>query len=236
MYSLKRRPHNCSGRAKRRTLQNEVQNDTSETAYIHKEKKSSELWHERLAHQNITHVMKYLKDKKIEVETKRDFFCEACVLGKKSRNFIKSSRSKTKEPGELVHADVCGYMDPTSYGGSRYFLLFKDNFSHYKTVYFLSSKTEVLKFFVDYLKKTKNQLGREIRRLRTDNGLEFVNAQMKEIIRDRGIEHETSVPYTPEQNGSVERENRTIVEAARTMLFAKGLDKRLWAEAVNAAV
>ncbi|KMQ92977.1 retroelement pol polyprotein [Lasius niger] len=59
---------------------------------------------------------------------------------------------------------------------------------------------------------------------------------MKEIMRNKGIEHETRVPYTPEQNGSTERDNRTIVEAARTMILAKGLDKRLWAEAVNAAV
>lgn len=72
--------------------------------------------------------------------------------------------------------------------------------------------------------------------LRTDNGLEFVNSRMKKLTTKEGIEHQTSVPYTPEQNGRAEREMRTIVEAARTMLLNKSLSKSLWAEAVNAAV
>lgn len=85
--------------------------------------------------------MKYLKDKQIEIEIKRNFFCEACVLGKNSKDPFKLSQSKTKELGKLIHADVCGYMDLISYGGSKYFLLLKDDFLHYKTIYFINSKT-----------------------------------------------------------------------------------------------
>lgn len=51
-----------------------------------------------------------------------------------------------------------------------------------------------------------------------------------------GIEHQKTAPYTPEQNGRCERDNRTIVEMARSMLYAKNLDEELWAEAVLCAV
>lgn len=81
-----------------------------------------------------------------------------------------------------------------------------------------------------------NQTGNKIQTLRTDNGLEFANKDMNVILEKYGIIHQKTVAYSPEQNGKVERENRTVVEAARTMLKAKNLKKNLWAEAVNTAV
>lgn len=72
--------------------------------------------------------------------------------------------------------------------------------------------------------------------LRTDNGREFINGTVRQMLEDRGIVHQTSVPYTPAQNGKVEGEMRTVMEAARTMLKEKSLQKDLWAEAVNTAV
>lgn len=72
--------------------------------------------------------------------------------------------------------------------------------------------------------------------LRSDNGLGFVNSEVAAILEKHGIRHQRTVPFTPEQNGSAERDIRTIVEAARTMLIAKSLPKSLWAEAVNTAV
>lgn len=75
-----------------------------------------------------------------------------------------------------------------------------------------------------------------VQTLRTDNGLEFVNRDVKELTRSLGIRHEKTVAYSPEQNGAAERENRTVVETARTLLHAKRLNIKLWAEAVNTAV
>lgn len=72
--------------------------------------------------------------------------------------------------------------------------------------------------------------------MRTDNGLEFVNSEMKTFMKDKGIEHQTTVPYTPEQNGKAERGIRAVVEAARTMLLGKNFPKSMWAEAINTAV
>ncbi|GKD78703.1 retrovirus-related pol polyprotein from transposon TNT 1-94, partial [Tanacetum coccineum] len=74
-----------------------------------------------------------------------------------------------------------------------------------------------------------------VRRIRTDNGTEFVNQTLCEYYEKVGISHETSVARSPQQNGVVERRNRTLYEAARTMLiYAKAL-LFLWAEAVATA-
>ncbi|CAI6372298.1 unnamed protein product [Macrosiphum euphorbiae] len=72
-----------------------------------------------------------------------------------------------------------------------------------------------------------------IKTFRSDCGLEYKNFEVQSILNHPGIKHETSVPYTPEQNGKAERSMRTICEAARTMIYAKNFPKSLWAEAVN---
>lgn len=192
-------------------------------------------WHERLAHQNYDHVKRLLDTKGIKVVGEREE-CQPCVFGKMSRIPHPPSRSTTTRVGQLVHADVCGKMPVPSLNGSEYFLLFKDDFSNYRYVYFLKQKSDVTACFINFLIRIKKETGEDIDTLRTDNGKEFVNKQMNKLMFDNGIKHQKTVPYTPEQNGKVERDNRTFVEAARTMLCSKQLPIKLWAEAVNTAV
>lgn len=194
-----------------------------------------QLWHERLAHQNFKRIKEILSKRGVMIK-ENSSFCEACARGKAHKKSFPTSITKTKGIAELIHADLCGPMEMNSIGGSRYFLLFKDDFSGYQKIYFLKSKNEVFNHFRNYVKRVYLETGRKINTLRTDNGLEFVNSEMKTFMKDEGIEHQTTVPYTPEQNGKAEREMRTIVEAARTMLLAKNFPKSLWAEAVNTAV
>lgn len=118
-------------------------------------------------------------------------------------------------------------------GNSRYFILLKDDYSHYRFVYFIKKRSEVTEKFRCFLKRIDTEIGRTIKRMRTDNGLKFVNKEVQKILSQYGIKHERSVPYTPEQNGAIERENRTVVEAARSMLHAKKMPIKLWAEAVH---
>jgi len=82
----------------------------------------------------------------------------------------------------------------------------------------------------------KNKFDRKMKTLRSDNGREFCNKEMDDYLEKRGIQRETTAPHNPEQNGKAERDNRTIVESARTMIIAKNLPLNLWAEAVNCAV
>ena len=82
----------------------------------------------------------------------------------------------------------------------------------------------------------KNEIGNRIQKLRTDNGSEYLSKKFQDYLSIKGIRHELTVPYCPEQNGVAERDNRTIVESACLMLHHRGMPLEFWAEAVNTAV
>lgn len=100
--------------------------DDEAIASIAVNKISLRVWHERLGHQNIAHVKKILQSRDIDF-INEDFQCEACVYGKHHRGSFKSREEKSTKCGEIIHADVCGPMEECSIGGSRYFLLLKDD-------------------------------------------------------------------------------------------------------------
>lgn len=128
---------------------------------------------------------------------------------------------------------MCGPLEK-SIGGSEYYVIFKDVFSHMRFVYCLKHKSEVAEKFKAFVKLTEKECGHKIKAFQSDNSTEFVNIEMKTFMDESGIRHRRSVPYTPQQNGCAEREIRTICEAARAMIHAKGWAMNLWA-GVNAA-
>ncbi|KMQ85187.1 retrovirus-related pol polyprotein from transposon tnt 1-94, partial [Lasius niger] len=109
-----------------------------------------------------------------------------------------------------------------------------DDYSHYRATYFIESKAETTDCVENFLKKAEKQCPGGVRVLRTDNGLEFVNNEMKQLTNRLGIRHQRTVTYTPEQNGSAERNNRTLKEAG--LMLGGGFRAEFWAEAVNTAV
>lgn len=131
-------------------------------------------WHERLGHQNIAYVKKFLHGRGIVFDDE-DFTCEACVYGKHHRSSFENREEKSTKCGEIIHADVCGPMEENSLGGSRYFLLLKDDYSHFRFVYFMKHKSEAADNIKSLIKMAEKQHGHNIRIFRTDNGGEFVN-------------------------------------------------------------
>lgn len=174
----------------------------------------------------------------IKFENKNDtFFCESCVLGKQHKlPFKKPTQTKRTKVGDLIYADLCGPMPTDSVGGSKYFLLLKDDYSCCRTVFFLRHKSDTFERFRDFEIAFYNKFGYRINALRCDNGTEFCNKRFKDYLTSRGIKFETSAPYVHQQNGRAEREMRTIVECARTMSLSRNVSHRLWAEAVHTAV
>jgi hypothetical protein len=85
------------------------------------------------------------------------------------------------------------------------------------------------------LRRAQNEFGLRIKKIRSDNGTEFKNSQIEGFFEEEGIKHEFSSPYTPQQNGVVERNNRTLLDMARTMLDDYKTSDQFWAEAVNTA-
>ena len=195
---------------------------------------SLKLWHERLGHINVSAIKKTNEVNAVsgmKIENKADFFCEACTLGKQARKpHFLSEKPKEEEPGLMIHSDVCGPINVESPSGTRYFLLFKDDCTGYRTIYFLRHKSEVLSKLKEYEALVERQTNNRIKILRTDNGKEYVSNEFQEFLKTKGIIHERSTPYVPQQNGRAEREMRTLVESARSMLIAKDVPKYLWAE------
>lgn len=198
------------------------------------------MWHERLGHIGKRAIRELAKKglvKGVSMSDKVDFFCEACQLGKAHRLPFKECVEKVStKPGEKIHTDVCGPMSVESLGGARYFLTFKDDATGFRHVYFIKHKSDVFDRFKEFAQLIKNKFEKSIKVLRSDNGREFCNAKMDEYLAANGIKKENTAPYTPEQNGKAERDNRTIVESARTMLHSKNLPTFLWAEPINTAV
>lgn len=145
-------------------------------------------WHQKLAHQNVQQCKKILKNHELDVPDE-EFQCEACIFGKQHRLPFPESTSVTTKPGEVVHADVCGPMEEDSIGRSKYFLLFKDDYSHYRTVYFLKQKSEAYEKLLEYIPSFEADTGNKILVLRTDNGLELNNKMINKLLKEHGIRH-----------------------------------------------
>jgi len=99
----------------------------------------------------------------------------------------------------------------------------------------LQDKTEVASIFKKFAKNAKNQIDVKIKKIRSDNGKDFDNTNIEEYCDEVGIKHEFCSTYTPQQNGVVERKNRTLITLARTMLDEYNTSDKMWAEAINTA-
>ncbi|KAI3774008.1 hypothetical protein L1987_48550 [Smallanthus sonchifolius] len=162
-----------------------------------------------------------------------------CIPCKKGKQHKKSHKSKTKNsivtPLELLHMDLFGPISIRSIGGKSYCLVVTDDFSRFSWVKFLASKAETTELVQFLILGLENLFKQKVRRIRSDNGSEFKNSKMGLFCLQKGIHHEFSAPYVPQQNGAAERKNMTLVETARTMLADSKLPITFWAEAVNTA-
>ncbi|GJZ39903.1 retrovirus-related pol polyprotein from transposon TNT 1-94 [Tanacetum coccineum] len=131
--------------------------------------------------------------------------------------------------------DLCGLLRIASVNGNKYILVIVDDYSRFTWVKCLISKDEALDFIIKFLKMIQLRLKAPVRRIITCNGTEFFNQTLREYYEKVGISHETSVARSPQQNGVVERRNRTLIEAARTMLIYEKALLFLWEEAVATA-
>lgn len=163
--------------------------------------------------------------------------CEGCMLGKQHRRSFKISQTPpASEPFALVHSDLDGPMRTPSITGSSYFCTFLDDHSGVVWVYYLKSKDEAITAFRKFKAMVETQYSRKIKVFRSDRGGEYMSREFQTLLETEGIIHNRTTPSTPEQNGKAERINRTLVEAAKSMLHAAGLSDGFWEEAVKTAV
>lgn len=191
-------------------------------------------WHEKFAHQNIKYVKEILDRNEIKYSGQETEKCVSCLEGKAIVLPFQSSETVTSKVGELVHADLMS-SPVLSLGKSKYALVIKDDFSKFRTVYFLKHKDETFDCFSDYFRMVETQTGHRVVTLRTDNGTEEINEKITTLLSELGIWHELSCPFTPQQNGKAEREIRTLTEATTTVLIDSKLPKHMWAEGMSYA-
>ena len=103
--------------------------------------------------------------------------------------------------------------------------LFVDDYSRFTWVYFFAHKDEALHTFIRHCKKVQNEKGLTLISVRSDHGGEFENHDFETFCNEHGYDYNFFAPRTPQQNGVVERKNRTLKEMARTMLCENNLPK-----------
>ena len=130
-------------------------------------------------------------------------------------------------------SDMWGKSPVKSLTGEEYYVSFIDVTTRFSLITFLKRKSDILTAFKDYHMFIETQTGNKIKRLRSDNGGEYVNEEFKTYCKEHGIHVEYTAPHSPHQNGIAERFNRVTVEGARTLLIQKDLPKSLWAEAIR---
>ncbi|GKC45561.1 putative ribonuclease H-like domain-containing protein [Tanacetum coccineum] len=200
----------------------------------------SKLWHRRLGHVNFKNINKLVKGHLVRGLPSKvfvnDHTCVACKKGKQHKASCKAKLERIiRKPLELLHMDLFGPVSIESINKKRYCLVVTDDFSRFSWVFFLATKDETSEILCNLIIGLEKQLNHNVKIIRCDNGTEFKNHAMNELCAKKGIKREFSVARTPQQNGVAERKNRTLIEAARTMLADSLLPIPFWAEAVNTA-
>jgi len=218
-------------------------------------------WHQRLAHVSPRGILMMKRNNVVEglnISSTSFSTCTGCIAGKGHRiPFPKSRTSAASRLLELVHSDIMGPFEVDTLGGSRYVITFIDDFSKWAVIYTMKAKSEALKYLRHYKNQAEVHTNKKLDKimvdpeessvssvaederlkvLRSDNGGEYLSNTFKQYLSDEGIKHELTVPYTPQQNGTAERMNRTILDLTRSMLHHKNISKRFWGEAMATAV
>ncbi|KAG7556865.1 Reverse transcriptase RNA-dependent DNA polymerase [Arabidopsis suecica] len=184
------------------------------------------IWHARLGHPHSRALGLLLPS----ISFKNDE-CEACILGKHCKSVFPKSNTIYENCFDLVHSDV--WTSPClSRENQKYFVTFIDEKSKYTWLTLLPSKDRVLEAFTNFQNYVTNHYNAKIKIFRSDNGGEYTSHAFKQHLAKHGIIHQTSCPYTPQQNGVAERKNRHLMEVARSMMFHTNVPKRFWSDAV----
>jgi transposase InsO family protein len=165
-----------------------------------------------------------------------NLICAPCRHGK----MIAASHSSVntmmiEQPGQLLHMDTVGPSQVRSMSSKWYVLVIVDDYSRYSWVFFLKSKDEVFKHFRSLALRSNNEHPNCLKAIHSDNGTEFRNVSFNQFCLEYGVDQQFSAPRVPQQNGVVERKNRTLFKMARMMLDEHMTPRCFWANAISTA-
>src|ERR1044072_9262210 len=198
------------------------------------------VWHRKLGHVSLRRISQLNKLELVRglpnLKFTSEALCEACQKGKFSKRSFKAKNVvSTSRPLELLHIDLFGPVKTASINGKKYGLVIVDDYSRLTWVKFHRSKDESHSVFSTFCTQVQNEKNCKIVKVRSDHGGEFENKDFESLFDSNGISHDFSCPRTPQQNGVVERKNRTLQEMAHTMIQETDMAKHFWADAVDTA-
>ncbi|KAJ0581372.1 putative RNA-directed DNA polymerase [Helianthus annuus] len=195
---------------------------------------TSDIWHKRLGHAGDEKLsqINFLNNFSSK---NNDDVCGSCMKSKFTRIPFPTSITKTSAPFDLIHCDIWGSYRTPSFSKANYFLTIVDDYSRVVWVYLIKHKFEASTCLMYFHKMVKTQFEKNIKRIRCDNGGEFISNQMMKFYAEEGIVLETTCPHTPQQNGVVERKHRHLLETARALKFEANHPKGFWGECILTA-
>ena len=202
-----------------------------------------ELLHKRLGHTSQGGLERLVREQLVrglEAGMQGELeMCKGCNMGKSSeqKHPRKSQEHRAQVALELVHTDISGPFNPKAIGGggSQYNLVIVDDFSRKSWTVPLRSKSDTKVALKEWITVQENQSGKRVKKLRSDNGGEYIDAGLEQWLREHGIQHQTIPARSPQSNGVAERMNRTLQDRARSMLVGAGLGGGFWFEAISTA-
>jgi transposase InsO family protein len=197
---------------------------------------SIELWHSRLGHVSLPRIQTLVSRGLLGSVSSSPFDCMPCQLGKQPALPFNNSESIASATFDLIHSDVWGPSPVPTVGGSRYFVIFVDDFSRYTWIYLMKNRSEVLTIYRDFAKMVQTQYSKAIKVFRSDNAREYRQTDFSTILKHYGTIFHTSCAGTSQQNGRAERKLRHILDTVRALTNAASTPASFWGEAALTAV
>lgn len=196
--------------------------------------KSSFLWHCRLGHPSNSRLQ--LIKSALPISSSHPLqtpsHCSVCHLSKQKKLPFPNSTSQTQHPFQLIHCDIWGPFPVISYDGYRYFLTIVDDYSRCTWIHLLKTKSEARHHLQNFCHMVETQFNTSVKILRSDQGLEF---NRNDFFNHKGILHQRSCVYTPQQNSIVERKHQHILNVARSLRFQAHLPIYFWSDCILTA-
>lgn len=207
----------------------------SQCLHAIKSQKNDEYWHRVLGH------LSYKNLKKLDTQLglslhidENKNVCEICVKSKQTRLPFSSQRARATRPLEIIHTDVC-QIETTTWDKYRYILTCYDDFTCFKQIYLLRKKSETFQNIKDYVAEVEAKWNLPVSKLRCDGGGEFMNHDMKNWAKSKGIIMDVTISHSPQLNAKAERLNRSIMDKTRALLFDSAQPAEMWGEAARVA-
>lgn len=194
-------------------------------------------WHSRLGHpqhSTVSFLISKFNLPHSSIKQSSNSLCEACCLGKSKQLTLPLTGTIANKPLALVHGDVWGPAPELSFYGDRYFVIFVDDFSRYCWLFPIKKKSDVCSVFINFHKLVERQFQTPLLEFQSDWGGEF--RTVHNYLKEQGVHHRITCPHTHQQNGTVERKIRHVVDTCLALLAHSSVPKRFWNFAMSTAV